>query len=216
VTRRELLAAGCAAVPIPALAKTPRGFKRIFDGRDLNGWHISQTNHHGTTPIWKVQKGVLLGGQNPPGKGGILLTDKRYRNFEVYTEIKPDFGCDGGLFLRSTEKGEAYQVMLDYLERGNVGGVYGEGMKEVKGAPAEDWKKHWKENEWNSIRARIEGDVPHIQVWMNEQQITDWTDTENHLPNGATDGMIAVQVHLGNRWKEGGWHRFRVIAVREL
>ncbi|HET8546906.1 MAG TPA: DUF1080 domain-containing protein [Bryobacteraceae bacterium] len=214
MTRRELLA--CAAAAVPAYAKAPRGFRSIFNGRDLTGWHISQTNHHGTTPTWKVEKGVLMGTQNPPGKGGILLTDKRYRNFEVYTEIKPDFGCDGGLFLRSSEQGQAYQVMLDYLERGNVGGIYGEGLKGVKGAPAADWKKYWKENDWNAIRARIDGDVPHIQVWMNGQQITDWTDTDNHLPDGATDGMIAVQVHLGNRWKEAGWHRFRTIAIREL
>jgi hypothetical protein len=199
-----------------AQAKAPRGFQPIFNRRDLSGWHISQTNHHGTTPNWKVEKGVLMGAQNPPGKGGILLTDKRYRNFEVYLELRPDFGCDGGLFLRSNEAGQAYQVMLDYLERGNVGGVYGERLQDVKGAPAADWKKYWKENDWNSLRAKIEGDVPHIQVWMNGNQITDWTDTANHAADGATDGMIAVQVHAGNRWKEGGWHRFRVIAVREL
>jgi hypothetical protein len=106
--------------------------------------------------------------------------------------------------------------MLDYLERGSIGGIYGEGLKGVSGARAADWKKHWKDNDWNSLRARIEGDVPRIQVWMNGEQIVDWTDTENHLPDGATDGMIAVQVHVGNRWTEGGWHRFREIAVREL
>ena len=30
-------------------------------------------------------------------------------------EVKPDWGCDSGLFLRSSESGEAYQVTLDYL-----------------------------------------------------------------------------------------------------
>ena len=49
----------------------------------------------------------------------------------------PDYllvGCDGGLFLRSNEKGQAYQVMLDYLEGGSVGGVYGERLEVFLGA----------------------------------------------------------------------------------
>jgi hypothetical protein len=39
----------------------------------------------------------------------------------------------------------------------------------------------------------------------------------NHASEGAADGMIAVQVHGGSKiWKEGGKHRFRMIAVKEL
>jgi hypothetical protein len=193
----------------------PSGFTRIFDGKDLNGWHVSSTNHHGTTPDWHVEDGTIVGSQNPPGKGGILLTDRKYRNFEVTLELKPDFGCDSGLFLRSNEAGQAYQVLLDYLPKGNIGGVYGERLQNVKGATA-DWEPHWKKGDWNLLRARIEGDVPHIQVWLNGARITDWTDTANHAADGAVDGMIAVQVHGGERWVAGGHHRFRNLAVKEL
>jgi hypothetical protein len=212
-------------------ADIPPGFQRIFNGKDLKGWHISEVNHHGNTKAWKVEPGgVLTVTQDRPGNGGILLTDRKYRNFEISLEVNPDFGCDGGLFLRSTEKGEAYQVMLDYLEGGNMGGIYGEGLK---GPGREDgtgkrmdpeWRKYWKKGEWNHIRARIEGDAPHIQVWMNGTQIVDWTDSQNRLPGGAVEGMIALQSHMsdpdptkkGNRWIPGGYHRFRNIAVKEL
>ncbi len=207
-----------AALPDPHRFEVVPGdqsFVSIFNGKDLEGWHISKTNHHGTTPIWKVQDGILSGTQDRPGEGGILLTDKKYRNFEISLELRPDFSCDGGLFLRSTEKGEAYQVMLDYLDGGAVGGIYGEGLKGVQGVSPK-WRPHWKANAWNHLRARIEGNVPRIRVWMNGIQIVDWTDTENHLPDGATEGHIAVQVHRGNRWIPGGEHRFRNIAVREL
>ncbi len=208
----------------------PKGFKKIFNGKNLKGWHISEVNHHGNTKAWTVKDGVLMVTQDRSGNGGILLTEKKYKNFEISLEINPTFGCDGGLFLRSTEKGEAYQVMIDYLEGGNVGGIYGEGLKGLDrdtGAGKRvdrDWQKYWKKDDWNLLHARIEGDVPHIQVWLNGAQVVDWTDSGNHLPGGAVDGMIALQSHMsnpdpnakGNRWVPGGYHRFRNIAIKEL
>jgi hypothetical protein len=209
-------------------ADIPAGFTPIFNGKNLDGWHISEVNHHGNTKAWTVKDGVLMGTQEPLGNGGILLTNKKYKNFEVSLEVNPDFGCDGGLFLRSNEKGQAYQVMLDYLEGGSIGGIYGEGLKGIGrdtgtgDKSGREWQKHWKKGEWNHLRARIEGDVPHIQVWLNGAQIVDWTDAENHAADGATEGMIAVQVHRDNpqaknrRWIDNGYHRFRNIAVKEL
>jgi hypothetical protein len=201
---------------LPLVAQIPPGFTPIFNGKDLSGWHISQVNHHGATQGWRAQNGILTGTQDKPGHGGILLTDKKYKDFEIYLEVNPDWGCDSGLFLRSSERGEAYQVLLDYLEGGAIGGVYGESLKDLARGRMPDWKKYWKKGEWNSLRARIEGSVPHITVWLNGEQITDWTDSANHAADGAEDGMIALQVHGGKRWVEGGFHRFRNIAVREL
>jgi len=202
----------------------PAGFTPLFNGKDLSGWHISQVNHHGNSKGWSVKDGVVLATQDRPGNGGILLTDRKYRDFEVSLEINPDWGCDGGLFLRSNEEGDAYQVMIDYLEGGSVGGIYGEGLEGVTGGTGErtnrDWMKHWKKGEWNTLRARIEGEVPHIRVWLTDAPLVDWTDTANHAKGGATDGMIALQMHFSNektpRWKEGGFHRYRNVAVKEL
>jgi 3-keto-disaccharide hydrolase len=216
------LAGQAPAGPEPNAPKAPLpdGFTEIFNGKDTAGWHVSRTNHHGTMPLFRVLDGILIGTQDPPGKGGILLTDKKYRNVEVFIEIKPDWGCDGGLFLRSSEAGEAYQVMLDYLPGGNMGGVYGERLQGVSAAAAEAWQKAWKREEWNTVRARIEGDVPHIQVWINGEPVTDFTDTANHAKDGAIDGMLAIQMHYSNettkRWVPGGFWRWRTIAVKEL
>jgi hypothetical protein len=218
----KLRSLSLAALPLLLLAAVPAGFTPIFNGKDLTGWHISETNHHGNSQGWSVKDGVILATQDRPGNGGILLTDRKYRDFEVSLEVNPDWGCDGGLFLRSSEAGEAYQVMIDYLEGGSIGGVYGEELKGVDSGERvnPDWTKHWKKAEWNTLRARIEGDVPHIRVWLNDAPLIDWTDTANHAKDGATEGMIALQMHFSNektpRWKPGGFHRFRNIAVKEL
>jgi hypothetical protein len=202
----------------------PEGFTPIFNGKDLTGWHISKTNHHGTTPDYRVVHGKIVGNQNPIDQGGILLTDKKYKNFEVYMEIKPDWGNDSGLFLRSSEAGEAYQITLDYLPGGSMGGVYGERLQGLSAAPPIPgqpvptllWTDVWRRESWNSVRARIEGDIPHIQVWINGAWIRDWRDTANHAAGGATDGMIAIQIHGGARALPGGFWRWRNLAVKEL
>ncbi len=215
--------------------KIPVGFTPIFNGKDLTGWHVSKTNHHGTTPDYHVLHGIIVGTQQPLGKGGILMTDKKYKNVEVYMEVKPDFGCDSGLFFWTDEDGGGYQVMLDYLPGGTmVAGVYGErltgvnmngpGMdaltpqqrQELQARRTEAWQKAWKREEWNAVRARIEGNPPRITTWLNDQIMFQGTDTANHATNGATEGSIAIQIHGGERWRPAGFWRWRVIAVKEL
>lgn len=203
----------------PPKGTVPEGFTALFNGQDLSGWHVSRTNHHGTTPEYRVVHGMIVGTQSPFGQGGILLTDKKYKNVELYMEVKPDYGCDSGLFFRSSEAGNAYQVTMDYLPGGSIGGIYGEGLEGVDGrraAPAAPWTKAWKREDWNQVRVRIAGDVPHITVWINDQQVTDFTDTANHAKDGITEGAIAIQVHGGDRWVPGGFWRWRTIAVKEL
>src|SRR5664279_2681311 len=92
-----------------------KGFVKIFDGKTLTGWHVSaQTGHSGASKNksggrWVVEDGAIIGSQDIPGNGGIIITDKLYGNFEVALEMNNDFAPDSGLFLRSTEKGQAYQ-----------------------------------------------------------------------------------------------------------
>jgi Domain of Unknown Function (DUF1080) len=218
----------------PPPMHVPDGFTPIFNGKDLTGWHISKTNHHGITPDYHVMHGMIVATQSPLGSGGILLTDKKYKNVEVYMEVKPDWGCDSGLFFRSNEAGDAYQVTMDYLPGGAIGGIYGEGLQGVgvqggsrgaraggdapaQGPPTDaPWTKAWKREDWNAVRVRFTGEIPHITVWLNDQQITDFTDTANHAAGGITEGPIAIQVHGSTRWVPGGWWRWRVIAVKEL
>jgi hypothetical protein len=263
----------------------PEGFKPIFNGQNLTGWHVSADNHHGITPDYHVAHGAIIGTQSPWGDGGILLTDKSYKNFELYMEVKPDYGCDSGIFFRSTESGHAYQITMDYLPGGSMGRLITEtingaggtdraailAMKGLPpsatpaaastgtaapagaraGAPAapaapaagaragappaprtpvvagiplgqtaavgeDSWMKVWKREAWNTIRVRVEGDIPHVQVWINGQVVTDTQEKTNRAENNMLSGPIAIQIHGGNRWVQAGFWRWRNIGIKEL
>ncbi|MGC3971225.1 MAG: DUF1080 domain-containing protein [Pirellulales bacterium] len=112
----------------PAVAE--EGWITLFDGTSLAGWHKNpQKIGHGTGGEWVVEDGAITGQQDPPGSGngGILLTDRKFKNFELELDIKPDWGICSGLFLRANDQGKCLQMMVDYHDAGNVGHVYGEG-----------------------------------------------------------------------------------------
>ena len=113
----------------PPGVNVPEGFTPIFNGKDLSGWHISKTANHGHDPEFRVLHGVITGTQQPWGHGGLLLSDKKYRSFELSLEAKPDWGCDSGIMFRITENGAGYQITMDYLGNGNgsLGRMIGEG-----------------------------------------------------------------------------------------
>ena len=112
----------------------PTGWIDLFDGKTLQGWHVSAKTGHSRPSKntsggrWVVEDGAIVGSQDQPGNGGIILTDREFGDFEVAVEMKNDFGPDSGLFLRSTEDGKAYQAMIDYHANGNLMGIYGEGL----------------------------------------------------------------------------------------
>jgi hypothetical protein len=103
---------------------------RLFDGVSLRGWHKNREQiGHGTGGNWMVEEGAITGEQDPPGSGngGVLLTDKKFKDFELLVDIRPDWGVCSGLFLRGTEMGQCIQMMVDYHNDGSVGELYGEG-----------------------------------------------------------------------------------------
>jgi 3-keto-disaccharide hydrolase len=120
-----------AAIHARAYAAPEAGWIELFDGKSLRGWHKNPMKiGHGTGGNWQVEDGVITGEQDPPGSGngGILLTDRKFGDFELLIDLKPDWGICSGLFLRSTDRGQCLQMMVDYHDAGNVGEIYGEGL----------------------------------------------------------------------------------------
>jgi len=237
-------AVALVAIPPSAADEKPKddGFVAIFDGKTLDGWKVSaKTGHSGksknkTGGKWVAQDGAIVGSQDIPGNGGIIITEKEYGDFEVALEMNNDFGPDSGLFLRSTDTGKCYQAMIDYYPKGNLMGIYGEGLPGGKpnirnftfgdkvtvikedASPfklpisPEKWPEFWKHGEWNELRARIEGNPPKITTWIKGVKFMEYQDTEKRLND---KGGIALQVHGGGDFTKQ-FVRYRNIRVKEL
>lgn len=243
----SLLLLPCVLLAVPVAAEDKKdkpddqGFISIFDAKTLKGWHASAKSGHSRASKnesggrWVVEDGAIVGSQDIPGNGGLLITDMPYGDFEVALEMKNDFGPDSGLFLRSTEDGKAWQAMIDYHADGNLMGIYGEGLggkphlrnfsflKKVtdikeNDAPVklpispEKWPEFWKHGQWNALRARIVGNPPHITTWIKDVKFMEHQETEKRHPD---TGGIALQVHGGGDYTKQ-YVRYRNIRVKKL
>lgn len=199
----------------------------IFNGEDLKGWHVSRTSHQGTTGNFYVEDGAITLKQNPYGQGGVLLSDRKYSDFELFVEVKIDSFCNGGIFLRSTESGQAYQVEL--AVPGSNADLFGERMEISLSGKADSIAQVWKANDWNAFRIRMVGAVPRVTLWINDVQMWDVQQPKNDFIAGATEGMIGFQSHwtsqylptpggfnMPGAWRPGAAHRFRNVMIKEL
>lgn len=203
------------------------GFKSIFNGKNLNGWHVSRSTHQGTTPKVEIEDGAIVMSDQPFGQGGVLLTDKKYGSFELKVEVKLDSFCNSGIFIRSNEGGAAYQIELS--EPGNTGALYGERLSPSKVMFAKELNKVWKANDWNLFHIKMVGDTPHVTLWINGVLIWEVQQPKNDFIAGATEGMIGLQCHWTSvfspaasqgmpldSWRPNAKVSFRDLRIKEL
>jgi len=223
------LAAAAGSSATAAQAAIPEGFTPLFNGRTAAGWHWSRNVHHGNNAEVQVKDGELILKQRPYGQGGLLLTDKKYKNFEFYTELVAPWGSNSGLFFRSTEGGSAYQV--EVAQGGGTGGLLGELMTvSTRATPLVDVNTLWKPGEFNSVRLRMDGgDAPHMVLWINDVKVWDVQQQRNDKMAAKGDGKIGLPLHWpavydrktasasgGPSGRPGAVIRCRNIAIRRL
>ncbi len=221
-----------AALSATAQVQIPEGFTPIFNGRNLDGWHPSRTTHHGTVGNFYVENGVLLASQRPFGQGGLLLTDKVYKDFELYLELNPDAGFNSGVFLRSSESGSGYQIEINTPGDATANFI-GERMRLSQPKYLGEKipvSKVWKDGDWNSMRIRMAGEAPRVTTWVNGTELYSLEMPKNDQIGGIYGGMIGLQLHYTSSFtpaaQAGGWsgistrpwqlQRFRNIGIREI
>jgi hypothetical protein len=183
-------------------AKTPAdgsadkgGWITLFNGKDLEGWHKNPEKiGHGTGGHWHVEPdGVLAGEQDPPGSGngGILLTDRKFGDFELSLDIKPSWGVDSGIFLRGNDQGQCMQMTVDYYNGGNIGHFYGEqtGAWVPRAFSIEGEEKDGKLVGLKTIDPREPEDVGLVssckpEEWVQAWKIDDWNNVVIRVEGG--------------------------------
>lgn len=136
----------------------PEGFRPLFDGKTLAGWHAMPRPQGGKPPKnakpgnkdsfyekslksrgrWTVVEGTIIGEQEPSGSGlgGYLVSDESFADFELLIDARPDWAVDTGVLVRTTAGGNVgYQVLLDHRRDGGIGGFYGNGLGNFHALP---------------------------------------------------------------------------------
>ncbi|HKP95652.1 MAG TPA: family 16 glycoside hydrolase [Fibrobacteria bacterium] len=123
---------GLPAEEVASTLKDDEGFTPLFNGKDWTGlWQDCQSVHSNDKvngAIWMIDtaNAAIFSTQRGASTGGLLLTKKKYGNYEVQFDIWPSFGNDAGFFNRTTANGTCYQTVMDYILGASFLGTYPE------------------------------------------------------------------------------------------
>ncbi|MBL8815699.1 MAG: DUF1080 domain-containing protein [Planctomyces sp.] len=180
-------------VPAPLSQEEIRdGWISLFDGTSLFGWQQPENSQ------WRVEEGTIV---CDGGGKSLLLTPFRFDDFEFRCDFHLASGGNSGVFLRTAENAadpskDTYELNIcDGHPTHRTGSLVGRHVAE--NVPA-------VEGDWHSFRVRCEG--PHIQVWLDDAQIVDFTDMSDSV---QLTGKIGLQMNEGRI-------AFRKVLLRPL
>lgn len=206
--------AGLLFASATLLQESEKGFKKLFNGKNLKGWV-------GNTESYKAKDGMIVIEPNQ-GSGGNLYTEKEYGNFVLRFEFQLTPGANNGLGIHAPLEGNAaylgkelqildntaekYANLKDYQAHGSVYGV----MPAKKGflKPV---------GEWNQQEVTVEH--PKIKIVLNGTVILEG-DYLEAAKNGTIDGedhpgLQRSRGHIGFLG-HGDVVRFRNLRIKEL
>ncbi len=220
-----LVCLACASMTTaPRLNQPPKGFKALFNGKDLTGWKgllkgpydnpskraalspeerkdLQKAADEDMRAHWNVEDGALVF----DGKGRSLCTAKDYGDFEMFVDWKIKENGDSGIYLRGSPQVQIWDTNRPNADVGS-GGLYNNQKN-----PSKPKKKADKPvGQWNTFRITMIGDL--VTVILNGELVVDNVVMENYwdrsIPIYPT-GQIELQNH-------GNTLYFRNIYIREI
>ena len=217
------------------LNQPPKGFKALFNGKDLKGWwglktedpakwmaldkdalaekkaaSIKDVNEH-----WSIEKGELVN----DGHGLYLSTEKNYGDFELHVDYKTVAKADSGIYLRGIPQVQIW----DYTEEGGkwkIGADKGSGglWNNPKGDSGKDPKVLADKpfGQWNSFRIIMVGE--RVTIWLNGKLIVEHARLNNFWDRKSPLGKQKPVIRRGpiELQTHGGEIRWRNIFIREI
>jgi hypothetical protein len=228
------LAALAVALPATGADKKdnapPKGFKALFNGKDLDGWHAAidvrqrqklsgeeldraqKAANEKALSHWKVEDGVLVN----DGRGGNLATVKDYTDFELLVDWKIEPKGDSGIYLRGVPQVQIWDS--DSLDPKKYPADLGKGSGGLWNNPKGDkgkepLKKADKEpGQWNSFRIVMKGEE--ATVYLNGELVVDKAPLTAYKPLPAR-GAIELQQHPKQDGTNGKI-MFKNVYIKEL
>ncbi len=181
--RHLLSAALLAALSLsPALAADD-GWITLFDGKSMDGWKAS-TEHPGT---FKLVDGALVA--NGERQHLFYVGDVnggKFKNFELKVDVMTKPHSNGGVYFHTEYQPEGFpakgfevQVNNSHTDWRRSGGLYA--VQDVKNVPTKD-------NEWFTEHIVVKD--KHVQVYLNDKKVVDWTQPENWTPPEGMPGRV--------------------------
>lgn len=198
------------------------GFKSMFNGKDLSGWHglvenpivraklkpteLAKKQDEADNKVagnWSVKDGCIWFN----GSGENLCSIKEYGDFEMLADWKISKAGDSGIYLRGTPQVQIWDTSR--VESGaqvGSGGLYNNQENQSKPLKVADNPV----GDWNTFRIVMIGEK--VSVWLNGQPVVDNVIMENYWDRKIPifpKGSIELQAHGTNL-------AFRDIYVREI
>lgn len=183
-------------------AEKRQGFRSLFNGRDLTGWHLRNPNGK---PSWSVQNGMLVNTVAPGDHGTDLVSDEKFGDHIVRYEYMIPKGSNSGFYLRGR-----YEVqIMDDGDNKNPG-VHNNGAIYGKIAPSTQASR--PVGQWQQVEATLIGN--RVTLVLNGTKIID-----NQPIEGVTGAALDDRVNEPGPILLQGDHgsvAFRNIRVKPL
>ena len=216
---RTLLA---CLLTLPLFAEAlPEGFRALFNGKDLSGWHgfnphqglkltgekkaADLAKQRADFPLhWRVENEELINA----GTGPYATTDEAFGDIELRIEYKTVAKADSGIYLRGNPQIQIWDLNQvfdpkkpDRKPHLGSGGLF----NNTPGTPGRDplviADKPF--GEWNTFRIVQKGDI--TTVWLNGKLVVDNAKMENYSDRAQplpAKGPLMLQTHGGEiRWR---------------
>ena len=199
-----VLSAALAFAPSRASAQESKGFRPLFNGKDLTGWVTPDDKS-----LFSVEDGEIVGrtGQEKLKKNEFLVTDKPYGDFVLKVKVKYKNGNSGIQFRsKRASNGVVSGPQADVAD-GYWGLLYEErGRGILERYPEDKANALVKKGDWNEFVITAKGQ--HVTIEFNGTKIIDRED-----PDFDKQGIIALQLHV---WPEPMEVRYKDIEIQEL
>ncbi len=151
----------------------------LFNKKNLDGWFVRGKAK------WSVKDGIMIG----DGGMGHIYTDVDVTDFEVKGTFRISENGNSGLYFRANPPEDnpdgwpkGYEAQIDNHQDAHTGWLWKPGNPTAKAK-----KLITKDNEWFTMKVKMIGD--HLQIWVNDELMTEYTDSE------FKKGHFAIQGH---------------------